>query len=162
MKTNTGAQAEIGILERDRQAVADILRDILADEFTLYVKTRNFHWNVTGPNFAELHALFERQYEELNLFVDDVAERVRALGKVAPGSMAEFLEKASIKEVPGQAISAESMIGALLVDPESIIRALRQALQVCLDRHHDAGTSDFLTGIMEKHEKTAWMLRSYL
>jgi starvation-inducible DNA-binding protein len=155
-------KTEIGLLEKDRQEVARILRAILADEYVLYTKTRNFHWNVTGPNFSELHSLFERQYEALNETVDSVAERIRALGEASSGSLAEFLKETRLPEAMGQALSSQEMLSALLEDHETIIRTLRKELSVCLDRHHDAGTSDFLTGLMEDHEKTAWMLRSYL
>lgn len=162
MKTETQSKPEIGILERDLQAVAAILRTLLADEFVLYVKTRNFHWNVVGPQFSEYHALFQRQYEALDEIVDDLAERIRTLGQVSPASLREFSAEARLKDVPGQTIPAESMLELLLEDHESLIRALRKDLQICVDRYHDAGTSDFLTGLMEKHEKTAWMLRSFL
>ena len=154
-------QPEIGIAEPDRQAVAAMLKSLLADEFVLYVKTRNFHWNVMGANFSELHAFFERQYAVLDEIIDDVAERIRALGVVSPGSMRELLAAARLKEVPAQALPAETMVELLLEDHERLVRNLRKDVAACVERHHDAGTSDFLTGLMEKHEKAAWMLRSH-
>ncbi|MFI5363444.1 MAG: Dps family protein [Elusimicrobiota bacterium] len=154
-------QPEIGIAEPDRQAVAAMLKSLLADEFVLYVKTRNFHWNVMGANFSELHAFFERQYAVLDEIIDDVAERIRALGVVSPGSMRELLAAARLKEVPSQALPAETMVELLLEDHERLVRNLRKDVAACVERHNDAGTSDFLTGLMEKHEKAAWMLRSH-
>ena len=153
---------EIGIDAKDRKAVAQILGKLLADEFLLYTKTRNFHWNITGPRFSELHKFFEGQYEELDETIDEVAERMRALGSPSLGSPKEFLAHTRLKEVAGATTSADVMLKALLGDHESLIRALREDLRVCMEDHHDAGTSDFLTALLEGHEKTAWMLRSYL
>mgnify|MGYP000563167984 CR=1 FL=1 len=150
----------LGLSEESRKAVVDILARLLADEYVLYTKTRNYHWNVVGPQFAELHALFEKQYEELNEVVDDVAERIRALGHPAPGTLAEFLKLARLAEHPGEPLSAEGMIRALLADHEALVRRLREDLAACADRYGDMGTNDFLTGLMERHEKTAWMLRA--
>ncbi len=162
MKTETEGKPEIGVLTKDREAVAGLLNRLLADEFVLLTKTRNFHWNVTGINFAPLHALFQKQYEELEGTVDELAERVRALGHVPLGSLREFLEAARLRETPGKLLAPEKMLAALLEDHESVIRNLRQDLEACAARHRDAGTSDMLTGLMESHEKTAWMLRSHL
>ena len=150
----------IALTDDQRDAVVDILNTLLADEYVLYTKTRNYHWNVTGPHFNDLHKFFESQYELLDEFVDEIAERARALGGQALGSLAEFSQKARLKETPGRYPAAFEMISNLLADHESIIRTLRDDLEVCMERHHDAGTSDFLTGLMEKHEKTAWMLRA--
>lgn len=161
METSTAARTEIGILEKDRRAVAELLNKLLSDEFMLYVKARNYHWNVTGMHFTALHAFFERQYEELDGIVDEVAERTRALGHVPPGSLKEFLDGARLRETPGKLLPAEKMLAALLDDHEAVIRALRQDLEACA-RLNDAGTSDFLTGLMERHEKSAWMLRAHL
>lgn len=150
----------LGIEERSLAGVVVILNKLLADEFLLYVKTRNFHWNVTGPHFHDLHKLFETQYEELNTIVDDVAERARSMGGVASGSMAEFLKLTRLKEQAGQLLADQKMIKSLLDDHETIIRTLRDDLETCANKYNDAGTADFLTGIMEQHEKTAWMLRA--
>jgi starvation-inducible DNA-binding protein len=153
---------EIGLLERSRDAVVELLNAVLADEYLLYTKTRNYHWNVRGPQFSELHRLFEKQYEELEEVVDEVAERARSLGGDALGTMTEFLQRARLKEAPGEYPTARDMLANLLADHEALVRQLRGDLVTCLEQHGDAGTSDFLTGLMERHEKTAWMLRAFL
>ncbi len=154
--------AEIGIAEAQRNAVVGILNTVLADEFLLYVKSRRFHWNVQGPDFSELHELFQKHYEHLGEVIDDVAERARALDGVAAGSLQEFLELTRLNEEPAQRYDAHGMIAALLADHEAIIRNLRRDLQTCSNEHGDEGTMDFLTGLMQAHEKMAWMLRAYL
>jgi starvation-inducible DNA-binding protein len=151
----------LGLSGKSRDAVLAALGRLLADEHVLYVKTRNFHWNVTGPHFGPLHQLFERQYDELAEVIDEVAERIRILGGVAPGSMKEFLKLTQIDEQPGGKLEAEKMIAALLSDHETVIRSLREAIEVA-DKAGDAGTDDFLTGLLEDHEKKAWMLRAHL
>lgn len=153
---------EIGISASNREAVAKILNRLLSDEVLLYVKTRNYHWNVTGPDFNALHKFFEAQYEELDEIMDEVAERVRALGVRSFGSLAEFVKHATLSEEPGRALSAKAMIGSLLADHEAIVQALRKDLAVTGEKYGDMGTSDFLTGLMEQHEKMAWMLRAHL
>ena len=155
-------KTSIGLSPEQKEGVGKILNILLADEFVLYTKTRNYHWNVTGPYFDQLHKFFEAQYGELNLIVDEVAERARALGENALGTMVEFAQQARLKEHPGRYPGAREMIANLLADHEAIIRQLRSDLDICAARHNDAGTSDFLTGIMEQHEKMAWMLRSFL
>ncbi len=156
MKTN------IGISNQNRDAITKILNTLLADEYLLYTKTRNYHWNVTGPQFNDLHKFFEAQYTELNIVVDDIAERVRALGNVSFGSMAEFLESTRLKETAGKTIGGKAMLNNLLSDHEAVIVELRKDLAACQDKFQDAGTADFLTGLMEQHEKMAWMLRAFL
>jgi starvation-inducible DNA-binding protein len=153
---------DIGIAEEQRKGVVGLLTALVADEYLLYTKTRNYHWNVVGPHFSELHKFFEAQYEELDDVIDEVAERARALGGRAIGTLAEFSQHARLAEKPGDAPDAPRMIANLLADHEAVIRSLRADLQACVDRYGDAGTSDFLTGLMEQHEKMAWMLRSYL
>ena len=160
-KTNSGS-INIGLSDKQRGGVADILNASLADEFVLYTKTRNFHWNVTGPQFNDLHKFFEAQYEELEGFVDDVAERARALGGVALGSMQGFLKNTRLKESVGAPPTAMAMIAELLKDHETIIRQLREDIGKVSDKFGDEGTADFLTGNMEAHEKMAWMLRAFL
>lgn len=152
----------IGISDTNRKSAASILNQLLSDEYVLYTKTRNYHWNVTGSDFGELHKFFEAQYEELNAVIDTVAERARSLGGVSFGSLEEFLEHAKIKETRGANLIPRKMIKNLLTDHEAIITRLRENLAVCLDKLGDMGTSDFLTGLMEQHEKMAWMLRAYL
>ena len=152
----------IALGDGPRAAVVQILNALLADEFLLYTKTRNYHWNVVGPQFNDLHKFFDAQYGELNEIVDEVAERARSLGGRSAGSLGEFLKLARLKEEPGSVPDARGMIAALLVDHEAIIRVLRKDLQTCADTHGDMGTSDFLTGLMEQHEKMGWMLRAFL
>ena len=152
---------EIGLLDKNRDAVVKILNTTLSDEMVLLVKTRNYHWNVTGPQFNDLHKFLDGQYGELNEIVDDVAERARTLGGMAFGTMGEFQKQARLKEHPGQHPSPKSMLSNLLSDHEAVIRTLRADLAICQDTHGDAGTADFLTGLLTQHEKMAWMLRSY-
>jgi starvation-inducible DNA-binding protein len=152
----------IDIPDKDRAAVVDLLNRLLSDEYVLYTKTRNYHWNVTGPQFNDLHKFFEAQYEELNGFVDDIAERARQLGGRAFGTLAEFAKSARLTEQPGTAPAAKEMLATLLADHEAVIRTLRADIGPATDRYKDVGTSDFLTGLLEKHEKMAWMLRAFL
>lgn len=152
----------IGLAGEQRQGVVDILNIVLADEYVLYTKTRNYHWNVLGPQFHDLHKFFEAQYTELAEVADDVAERARALGGPALGTLTEFLQHTRLKEQPDTYPGAKEMIANLLADHEAIIRTLRVDLETCGDRYQDIGTNDFLTGLMEKHEKMAWMLRACL
>ncbi len=151
----------IGLTDEQRQGVAALLRHTLADLYVLYTKTRKYHWNVEGLHFSHLHKLFEAQYDEMDEAIDEVAERIRALGLYSPGSMKEFLVDARLQEDSGSQIGATEMIRNLLADHESVIRSLRTDLQKAAE-HGDAGNSDFLTGLLENHEKTAWMLRSML
>ena len=151
----------ISINDTQRAAVVEILNTLLADEYLLYTKTRNYHWNVVGPQFNDLHKFFETQYGELDGIVDVVAERARALGGNALGTLAEFTQHARLKEQPGQNPDAKAMLAALLADHEALIRTLRPDAEVTMDKHKDAGTNDFLVGLMEKHEKMAWMLRAF-
>ncbi len=155
MKTN------IGLTNRARDKVAATLSRLLSDEHVLYIKTRNFHWNVTGPHFSSLHALFEGQYNALAETIDEIAERIRALGIYAPGSMKEFTKLARLNEAPGGHLEHGKMLAALLADHEAVIRQLRTDISAT-GKIGDEGTTDFLTGLLEAHEKTAWMLRATL
>ncbi len=152
---------DLGLKDSARKGVTSLLVATLADEYVLYTKTRNFHWNVTGPRFHDLHKFFEGQYEALDEVIDDVAERIRSLGESSPGSLAEFLAAARLKEAVGKALPADDMLAALLSDHESLIQSLRKDVDQCGDLK-DVGTQDFLTGLLEQHEKQAWMLRSLL
>jgi starvation-inducible DNA-binding protein len=150
----------IGISEKERKEIAAGLGRVLADTYTLYLKTQNFHWNITGPMFQTLHQLFEKQYEELSGAVDLIAERVRALGYPTPATFTEFLKLSSIKEtmgVPG----AEEMLRILLDGNEKVIYTAR-ALFAVVDKAYDQPTLDLLAERMGAHEKNAWMLRSFL
>ena len=154
-------KANIGIPENHLQPLATMLNTLLADEYVLYAKTRNYHWNVTGESFMELHKLFEGQYEDLAIVVDDIAERSRALGHYAVGTLKQVLALTRLVE-DEQPSDFKQMLQNLLNDHETIIRILRNDINVVADQYKDAGTSDFFTGLMKQHEKTAWILRSYL
>jgi starvation-inducible DNA-binding protein len=151
----------IDIPDKERKAVVEILNGLLSDEYVLLTKTRNYHWNVTGPQFNDLHKFFESQYDELNELVDEIAERARQLGGRAFGTLAEFAKTARLAEQPGAAPAAKAMLATLLTDHETVIRTLRGAIGPVAEQHKDVGTSDFLTGLLEKHEKMAWMLRAF-
>lgn len=153
-------EINIGIKEKDRKEIAEGLSRLLADTYTLYLKTHNFHWNVTGPMFNTLHLMFETQYNELALAVDAVAERIRALGVPAPGSYAQFAKLTSITEETGVPV-AEVMIRQLVDDQETVVRTAREIFPLA-ERVSDQPTMDLLTERMLVHEKTAWMLRSLL
>jgi starvation-inducible DNA-binding protein len=154
-------KANIGIAEEHLQAVGLALNTLLADEYVLYTKTRNYHWNVEGDGFHAMHKFYEEQYEELDDIIDEVAERVRALGHYAEGRLADFLKLARLTE---QATTSDrsAQLKNLLEDHETIIRGLRSDIVKFADTHKDLGTSDFVTGLMERHEKMAWMLRAFL
>ena len=151
---------DIGIGDRDRKNIATGLAGFLADAYTLYLKTHNFHWNVTGPMFNTLHTMFETQYTELAVAVDDIAERIRALGFPAPGTYAAYAKLSSIKEQEGIP-SAEEMIKLLVEGQEAVVRTARGIFPL-LEKVSDEPTADLLTQRMQIHEKTAWMLRSLL
>jgi starvation-inducible DNA-binding protein len=152
-------QPHIGLEKETRHRVIESLQHLLADEFVLYLKTRNFHWNVEGAQFYQLHKLFEAQYEEIDAIMDNVAERIRALGGYAAGSMVMFTKLASLSEVTGRDHADARMEALLLRDQETVIQSIRELIDVC-GECGDAGTQDFVTGLMEDHEKMAWMLRS--
>lgn len=151
---------DIGINDTDRRAIADGLARLLADTYTLYLKTHNYHWNVTGPMFSTLHLMFETQYNELALAVDQIAERIRALGHPAPGSYRAFSRLSSIQEEEGLP-PAEEMIRQLVIGQETVVRTAREIFPT-VDRANDEPTADLLTQRMQIHEKNAWMLRSML
>jgi starvation-inducible DNA-binding protein len=154
-------KANIGLLESNVQPVATMLNTLLADEYVLYTKTRNYHWNVTGESFMQLHKLFEAQYEELAEVIDQIAERSRSLGHYSLGTLKQFLAVTRLVE-DEQPTTAKEMLQNLLNDHETIIRILRNDIALATDKYKDAGTSDFFTGLLEQHEKTAWFIRSYL
>jgi starvation-inducible DNA-binding protein len=151
---------DIGIDAKTREEIANGLSRVLADTYTLYLKTHNFHWNVTGPMFQTLHLMFETQYNELALAVDAVAERIRALGFPAPGTYTQFLQLSSIKDEVGMP-NAQDMIRLLVEAHETVTRTARQVFGIA-ERVSDQPTCDLLTQRMQVHEKTAWMLRSLL
>lgn len=153
MKVNTG------ITESDSKRIAEGLGRVLADSYTLYLKTHNYHWNVTGPSFPQLHSLFETQYTELATAVDDIAERIRALGHPAPGSYKQFAALSEIKEADGAVPSADKMVATLAKDNETVVSTCRSVLPVAQEANDEA-TADLLIERMREHEKTAWMLRA--
>lgn len=152
----------IGISKKNLNQSAHILSVILANEMTLYIKTRKSHWSVSGESFMELHKLFEAQYKELEEVIDQIAERIGKLGEKTIGTMSEFLKYSSIKESPGKYSSSKNILDELLSDHELVIIQLRKNIEECASKNKDAGTADFLTGLMEQHETTSWVLRRYL
>jgi starvation-inducible DNA-binding protein len=151
----------IGISEDDRSAIAQGLSKLLADTYTLYLTTHNFHWNVTGPMFNTLHAMFMTQYTELWNAVDPIAERIRSLGHAAPGSYQQFAQLSSIKDVPVTPPKALEMVRILVEGHEAVARTARSVFPAA-DKADDQPTADLLTQRLDVHEKTAWMLRSLL
>ena len=153
-------QIDIGISEDHRQQIAEGLSRLLADSYTLYLKTHNFHWNVTGPMFSTLHTLFEQHYTELATAVDEIAERIRALGVAAPGSYEQFSRLSSIREETGVP-RAEEMIRQLVQGQEAVVKTARSIFPA-VESASDEPSADLLTQRMQIHEKNAWMLRSLL
>ncbi len=152
----------IGITTDHLASVSHALSTILADEFVLYAKTRSAHWNVEGADFYSKHIFFEKQYEELDEIMDEVAERIRMLGHYAPAKLHEYLELTHLTEQSRAQNSSEDFITLLLKDHETVIIHLRENINYFSNELNDSGTSDFITGLMEKHEKMAWMLRSHI
>jgi starvation-inducible DNA-binding protein len=152
-------KANVGLTDDQSKAVVALLRKTLADEFVLYLKTRNYHWNVTGPHFNDLHKFFESQYEQLDEKIDDTAEAIRWFGAGAPGSMVDMLAETRLKEDTGTAVPAVQMVKSLLADHEALIGNLRSDLDAAANAGA-ADVADYLTGLLEDHEKMAWMLRS--
>ena len=153
-------QVNIGLNDKQREEIATQLSRLLADSYSLYLKTHNYHWNVTGPQFNSLHLMFEQQYTELATAVDAIAERIRALGIAAPGSYSEFARLTSIEEAKGGE-TADEMVRQLVAGQETVARTAREAFPVA-DDANDQPTADLLTQRMQSHENNAWMLRSML
>ena len=162
LTTESRIDINIELSKQARNGVIEILNRILCDENILYIKTKNYHWNVIGPDFSERHAFFRGQYETLDEIIDEVAERVRDLNGKSLGTYSEYLEHGRLKESPREYPNDITMISNLLADHEQVIRTLRKDADSCEDEYHDMGTNDFLIGLMEKHEKMAWMLRAHL
>jgi len=155
-------KANIGINEANSHGVANALAKLLADEFVLDTKTRNAHWNVEGPDFHAMHLFFESQYEMLDDIMDGVAERIRSIGHYAPATLKAFLELTHLSERSDSKNDSMGFMKELLADHESIIIFIRENINKFASEYNDAGTSDYITGLMEQHEKMAWMLRSHL
>jgi starvation-inducible DNA-binding protein len=151
---------DIGIKESDRKKVADKLQKLLADEHVIYIKTRNYHWNIKAANFAELHAFYEEQYGELEGVIDEIAERIRMIGFLSTGRMSEFLKRTELKEGKEITDSGEQ-VSNLMKDHESVIKYLRNCIRDFEDLN-DMGSADFVTALMQQHEKMRWMLESFL
>ncbi len=151
---------DIGISQNDREQIAENLKCLLADSYTLYLQTHNFHWNVTGPMFNQLHLMFEQHYTELAIAVDDIAERIRSLDVVAPGTYSAFAKLASIKEVEGVP-HADEMVSILTHGHEQVVRTCRKALKIAQNAD-DESSAALISDRMRVHEKTAWMLRALL
>ena len=149
-----------GISTSNSKKVADALNKVLADEFLLYTKTLKFHWNIEGRDFHALHLFLDEQYHQLQEIIDSVAERIRKVGHFANGSLKQFLGDTSLKEHMETSVITESMITELVQDHESIIRETRTLIDDFDTKYDDAGSSDFITGVMKEHEKMAWMLRA--
>lgn len=154
-------KVDIGITDKNLKSVNDLLNNVLADGNVLYIKLRKFHWNLSGDNFMELHKLFEEQYEDVAEAIDAVAERIATLSGIAIGTTSEFAKLSQLKENPGKVPSNQEMIRELVDDHEAIIKSLRKGVDDCDEKYGDMGTSDFLTGLMQDHEKMAWKLRKY-
>lgn len=155
-------ETKIGIKNENRLAVAEILSKLLADEFVVYTKTRNAHWNVEGPDFHSMHLFFESQYQQLADLMDGVAERIRTIGHYAPATLKEFLELTHLTEYSERTNDSKGFIKDLLADHDSIVEFIRGSINTIDDKYKDAGTSDYITGFIEIHEKMAWMLRAHL
>lgn len=153
-------QTEIGIKKNNRKAVTEMLQQVLSDEFILYTKYRNAHWNVEGHDFHTKHVFFEEEYGKLELIVDEVAERIRMLGFYAPGTMREFLELTQLEENTPKQNDSISFMKILLEDHQKMIAFIRKSISENAEEHNDEGTADFITGLMQKHEEMAWMLRA--
>lgn len=152
----------IGLSDKNRTGLVKLLQPLLADLHVVYLKTRNAHWNVSGPHFGHLHEFFAEQYDQIEETIDETAERIQQLGHPAVGTYAEYLKLTRLKELSGFDHSAQDYLKELLKDHETIIQQLRQDIGVAEDKFGDAGTADFLTGLMLAHEKKAWMLRASL
>lgn len=153
--------ANIGIQREDSCAISDVLKKLLADEYVLYVKTQNYHWHVYGPHFSELHKTFGDQYAMLAIIIDTVAERIRVLGGPALTTLSDFVQHSQLKEESGVVPNAQMMIKNLLADHEAIIRSIRGSMDI-VTQANDYGTESLFGTLLEKHEKTAWMLRASL
>ncbi len=152
----------IGIKENDSQRVANILSRLAADEQVLYLKTKNAHWNVVGPDFYAIHKFFQDQYEELDDIIDDTAERIRSIGHFPPSTMEDILQLTRLSEKRSEGTDSQGFIKDLLADHESIIMLLREHCDSVAEEMGDQGSSDFMIALLQQHEKMAWMLRSHL
>lgn len=156
LRPNLGLEAE------QKEGIVNVLKTVLADEYTLYTRLRNYHWNVTGAQFDALHDKFEEQYTQIEEVIDDLAERIRTYGAFAPGTMKEFLELTRLTEKPGDYPYAREMVLDLVADHELMVRSLRRDIELCGENYNDVASEDFLTGLLQTHQEMAWMLRSFI
>lgn len=154
-------KANIGLSDQNSEDVAGVLNKILADEYLLYTKTRNYHWNVEGDKFMQLHLFYETQYTAIDELIDEVAERIRQIGHYAQGRLKDFIAQSQLVEQEYTS-DQKTQLTNLLDDHEALIRFLRLHIDVFAEKYKDLGNADYITGLMEKHEKMAWFLRSYL
>ncbi len=151
-----------GLSNEQQAGVVQLLKHVLADQHVLYMRMRNYHWNVTGPQFQSLHALIENQYTALEASIDDTAERIRQYGAYAPGTLKQMLELSRLQEEPDVVPTAREMVANLVADHESVIRQLREDTKLAGDDYGDIAVEDYFTGLVQVHQKMAWLLRSHL
>jgi starvation-inducible DNA-binding protein len=151
-----------GLSDEQQAGAVKLLKMALADQHVLYMRMRNYHWNVTGPQFQSLHVLIENQYDAIGATIDDTAERIRQYGHYAPGTMKEMLELARLSEEPGVVPTAREMVANLVADHEAIIRQLREDTELAGETYGDIAVEDYFTGLLQDHQKMAWLLRSHL
>jgi len=156
IKVNDGLTAE------QQAGVVELLKYALADQHVLYMRMRNYHWNITGPQFQPLHALIEKQYDQVAAAIDETAERIRQFGEFSPGTLTEMLELARLTEEPGVVPSAREMVANLVADHEACIRQLREDTKAAGDKYGDISVEDYFTGLVQDHQKMAWLLRAHL
>ena len=152
----------IGLSDKQRQGVVNLLNQALADAYLLLIKTKKYHWDVVGPQFRSLHTLWEEHYEALTISIDEIAERARMLGGYPLGTAEGFLKHATIREHAGDLPSANEMVSRLVTEHEQVRRKRRKAMEQSEEEYKDEGTADFVTGLMQQHEDMAWMLRSFV
>lgn len=160
--TTTLAHPDLGLSDAARIGVVDTLRTVLADEHILYLRLRNYHWNVTGSSFHALHEMYEEQYDALEEVIDDIAERIRTYGEYAPGTMSEFIDMTRLEENPGHYPDAITMTMELVEFHEAMVRNLRSDINRVGGELEDVGAEDFLTGLLQQHQEYAWMLRAFV
>ncbi len=153
---------KLGFTEKQQQGVINLLNTVLADEHILYAKLRNYHWNVVGAQFFALHQMFEEQYNAIKQKADEIAERARAHGGKAIGTLTEFSEQARLQEKPKEYPDARTMVFNIVSDHETMVRNLREDAKICADRYNDTATEDLLIGLMQEHQEMAWMLRAFI
>lgn len=151
-----------GLSEEQQSGVVELLKHALADQHVLYMRMRNYHWNVTGPQFQPLHAMIEDQYDQISAAIDDTAERIRQYGHFAPGTLQEMIELSRLTEEPGTVPTAREMVAHLVADHEAIIRQLREDTAAAGDNYGDVAVEDYFTALIQAHQKMAWLLRAHL